>query len=117
MSVRSSQFAPFVLLISLAVAVASLGIVAHTPPAVASLTWQVTFRDDFSGSGLPDPALWQLTLGTSYPGGPENFGTGEIQTMTADPSNVDVRNGNLYITPQRGSSGAWTLPVRSLYLR
>ena len=107
MSQRSATFAPFVLLMSLALVAASL-VVAHAPRAVASPTWQVTFRDDFTGSGLPNPTHWQLTLGTSYPGGPENFGTGEIQTMTDDPSNVDVRNGNLYITPQRDAAGAWT---------
>ena len=28
--------------------------------------------------------------------------------MTNNPNNVDVRNGNLYITPQRDASGAWT---------
>ena len=93
---------------SIAVAAASLGFVAPTPSTAASPSWQVTFRDDFAGSGLPDPARWQLTLGTSYPGGPENFGTGEVQTMTDDPGNVDVRNGHLYITPQRDTAGAWT---------
>ena len=28
--------------------------------------------------------------------------------MTNDARNVDVRNGNLYITPQRDDAGAWT---------
>ena len=105
---RSATLAPLALIMSIALVAASLGFVAFTPSAVASPTWQVTFRDDFSGSGLPNPTDWQLTLGTSYPGGPENFGTGEIQTMTDHPSNVDVRNGNLYITPQRDTAGAWT---------
>ncbi|HEY7816490.1 MAG TPA: family 16 glycosylhydrolase [Nakamurella sp.] len=83
--------------------VATAGTAAAADPA-----WQTVFRDDFAGSGLPDPNKWILTLGTSYPGGPANFGTGEIETMTDRPENVDVRNGNLYITPQRDSAGQWT---------
>ncbi len=103
-------------LVGLTIAAAGVG-VAVTAPAVASTspmtastgpTWTTVLRDDFSGSGLPDPALWQLTLGTSYPGGPAAFGTGEIQTMTDDPRNVQVRDGALYITPQRDAAGAWT---------
>ena len=91
------------------VAVAAAGLVATSGPATAADPgWRTVFRDDFSGSGLPDPSRWLLTLGTSYPGGPANFGTGEIETMTDRPENVDVRNGNLYITPQRDSAGAWT---------
>ena len=57
---------------------------------------------------MPDANKWLLTTGTSYPGGPANFGTGEIETMTNRPENVDVRNGNLYITPQRDTAGNWT---------
>ncbi len=76
--------------------------------AAAAPAWTTVFRDDFSGSGLPDPAKWLLTLGTSYPGGPAAFGTGEIETLTNDQRNVQVRNGALYITPQRDAAGAWT---------
>lgn len=54
-------------------------------------------------------ADWQYTTGTSYPGGPANFGTGEIETMTADPSNVSLDGtGNLRITPRRDAAGNWT---------
>ena len=79
----------------------------RSPPPPAP-TWQTTFRDNFDGSGLPNATDWQFTLGTSYPGGPDAFGTGEIETLTKDPKNVDVRGGNLYITPQRDQAGAWT---------
>lgn len=65
------------------------------------------FTDTFDSNTL-DPANWQLTLGTAYPGGPAAFGTGEIETNTADSANVSVHDGSLYITPQRDSSGAWT---------
>lgn len=92
-----------------AVTLAAGGVVAVSGPAsAADSAWQTVFRDDFTGSGLPDPSKWLLTTGTSYPGGPANFGTGEIQTMTNRPENVDVRNGNLYITPQRDTAGNWT---------
>ncbi|MGS0684034.1 family 16 glycosylhydrolase [Nakamurella sp. GG22] len=87
---------------------APAGAAAPSAAAVAAPVWKTEFRDDFSGTGLPNSANWLLTLGTAYPGGPANFGTGEIQTMTNDRQNVDVRNGNLYITPQRDSAGAWT---------
>lgn len=108
MSVRFPTSAPLALILGFAVALTGLGLVAPTPVAAAPPTWETTLRDDFNGSGPPDPAHWQLTLGTSYPGGPANFGTGEIQTMTDHPDNVGVRNGHLYITPQRDTAGAWT---------
>lgn len=69
------------------------------------------FLDDFdgaAGSGV-NTADWQYTTGTGYPGGPANFGTGEIETMTADPSNVSLDGaGNLRITPRRDAAGNWT---------
>jgi beta-glucanase (GH16 family) len=83
-------------------------VVSSGPASAADPAWQTVFRDDFSGTGRPDPNKWLLTTGTSYPGGPANFGTGEIETMTDRPENVDVRNGNLYITPQRDTAGNWT---------
>src|SRR3954447_15630298 len=76
--------------------------------AAPAATWTTTFQDDFSGSGLPDPANWQIDLGTSYPGGPAQFGTGEVETLTANPANLQVRSGNLYITPVRDLAGNWT---------
>ncbi|HEY6563487.1 MAG TPA: glycoside hydrolase family 16 protein, partial [Pirellulaceae bacterium] len=105
MSVRSK---PLAIIIGLAVSTLGLGVVTSAPVAAAAPVWETTFRDDFSGSGLPNPSNWLLTLGTKYEGGPDGFGTGEIETMTNNPNNVDVRNGNLYITPQRDANGAWT---------
>ena len=105
MSVRSKLLA-----VTLAVGVTAGGFIVTSVPTVAAAapSWTTTFRDDFSGSGLPNSANWQLTLGTSYPGGPANFGTGEIETLTNNPDNVNVSNGHLVITPQRDSAGAWT---------
>lgn len=66
---------------------------------------QVLFYDDFAA---PLTDNWTFDLGTSYPGGAPNWGTGEIQTYTSSPDNIAVRNGNLVITPLRDSSGGWT---------
>ena len=105
MSARSK---PLAITMALAITAACMGVATSVPVAAAAPTWTTAFRDDFSGSGLPNPANWQLTLGTSYPGGPANFGTGEIEVMTDNPNNVDVRNGSMYITPQRDAAGGWT---------
>ncbi|MFB7240842.1 1,3-beta-glucanase [Streptomyces populi] len=80
---------------------------APTPPT----GWSQVFVDDFTGaagSGV-NTTNWQYTTGTSYPGGPANFGTGEVETMTSSTSNVALDgNGNLLITPRRDASGNWT---------
>ncbi|AUH43314.1 glycoside hydrolase family 16 protein [Streptomyces sp. CMB-StM0423] len=68
------------------------------------------FRDDFDGAAgsPPDAANWIVDTGTSYPGGPANWGTGEIQTYTDSPENLQKDGkGNLTITPRRNASGGW----------
>ncbi|WP_431727731.1 carbohydrate-binding protein [Verrucosispora sp. TAA-831] len=78
-----------------------------TPPSGWSLVWS----DDFTGSAgtLPSSSNWIIDTGTSYPGGPPNWGTGEIQTYTNSTANVSHDGaGNLRITPLRDSSGRWT---------
>ena len=97
---------PVVLLVGIAVAALGLGVASTSSVAAAAApTWQTTFRDNFDGSGLPNSTDWQFTLGTSYPGGPDAFGTGEIETLTKDPKNVDVRGGNLVHHPAARSGG------------
>lgn len=69
------------------------------------------FYDDFSTSDghLPDSSKWALDLGTSYPGGPEHWGTGEIQTYTKDKQNIHITSRNtLKITPIRSDHNTWT---------
>ncbi|MFJ3822233.1 glycoside hydrolase family 16 protein [Streptomyces nodosus] len=89
---------------------------AATLPANASAPappsgWNQVFLDDFNGpagSGV-DTGNWQYDLGTGYPGGAGNWGTGEIETMTSSTDNVSLDgNGNLLITPRRDASGHWT---------
>lgn len=71
----------------------------------------VLFSDDFSGPAGSAPAAdkWILQTGTSYPGGPAQWGTGEVETYTRSPRNVQLDgSGNLLITPQLSAAGRWT---------
>ncbi|MDX2675153.1 glycoside hydrolase family 16 protein [Streptomyces soliscabiei] len=80
---------------------------APTPPS----GWTQVFLDDFTGAAGTgvNTSNWQYSTGTSYPGGPANWGTGEVETMTNSTSNVSLDgNGNLRITPLRDSAGNWT---------
>ena len=90
--------------------------VAVAPGAGASIPpppsgWTTVFSDDFTGpagSGL-NTANWLYDLGTGYPGGAANWGTGEVETMTNSTQNVyQDGGGNLVIKPLRDGSGRWT---------
>jgi len=88
-------------------AVPSANASAPTPPA----GWSQVFLDDFNGTAGTgvNTANWEYDTGTSYPGGPANWGTGEVETMTNSTSNVALDGGgNLRITPLRNSAGQWT---------
>ncbi|BCJ42700.1 endo-1,3-beta-glucanase [Actinoplanes ianthinogenes] len=80
---------------------------APAPPSGMSLV----FSDDFtgaSGTGL-NRSNWLYDIGTSYPGGAANWGTGEVETMTDSTANVyQDGGGNLVIKPIRDSAGQWT---------
>ncbi|TLD33238.1 hypothetical protein PspLS_00601 [Pyricularia sp. CBS 133598] len=77
----------------------------------------VLFSDDFSNlapGSPPSPSKWTIDTGTSYPGGPMNWGTKEIQMYTDSPSNLATTEaGTLRITPigpdhGGGVGGRWT---------
>ncbi|MEU5258698.1 carbohydrate-binding protein [Amycolatopsis sp. NPDC021455] len=95
---------------------AALIAIPLTLPAAASIPppeagWTTVFADDFTGGSgsLPSGANWIIDTGHSYPGGPANWGTGEIQNYTSSPSNVSQDGaGNLRITPLRDGAGNWT---------
>jgi hypothetical protein len=73
--------------------------------------WAVQFADDFNGPAhtLPSAARWRFSLGHGYPGGPDNWGTGEIQSYTADTANVSLDGrGTLLITPRQDEPDRWT---------
>lgn len=104
------------LLAGAAVLVATGATVAALPNAGASVPpvpsgWTQVFADDFNGaagSGV-NTANWMYDLGTSYPGGAANWGTGEVEVMTNSTQNVYLDGGgNLVIKPIRGSNGQWT---------
>ncbi|NMO50633.1 carbohydrate-binding protein [Actinoplanes sp. TBRC 11911] len=82
---------------------------AAVPAPPSGMT--TVFSDDFTGSsgtGL-NRSNWLYDIGTSYPGGAANWGTGEVETMTDSTQNVyQDGNGNLVIKPIRDSSGRWT---------
>ncbi|SFB44511.1 Beta-glucanase, GH16 family [Amycolatopsis marina] len=99
-----------------AISAAALIAVPLTLPAQASVPppdpgWTMQWSDDFDGSAgsLPSADNWIIDLGHSYPGGPANWGTGEIARHTDDPANIGLDgSGNLRITPRRDSAGNWT---------
>ncbi|GAA4057521.1 glycoside hydrolase family 16 protein [Streptomyces shaanxiensis] len=89
------------------VAVPSANASAPAPPS----GWTQVFLDDFNGAAGTgvNTSNWQYATGTGYPGGPANWGTGEVETMTNSTNNVSLDgNGNLRITPLRDSAGNWT---------
>ncbi|HEY8481978.1 MAG TPA: glycoside hydrolase family 16 protein [Spirillospora sp.] len=82
---------------------------ASPPPPPAG--WSLVWSDDFNGAAgsLPSADNWIIDTGHGYPGGPPNWGTGEIQRYTDDPANVSLDgSGNLRITPIKTASGEWT---------
>ncbi|MFF7985829.1 glycoside hydrolase family 16 protein [Streptomyces sp. NPDC007901] len=106
---------------ALVAALATLGLAVAaattaTLPASASAPsvpsgWSQVFLDDFNGTAGTgvNTSNWQYDTGTSYSGGPANWGTGEVETMTSSTTNVALDgSGNLKITPVRDSSGNWT---------
>jgi beta-glucanase (GH16 family) len=79
------------------------------PPPPAG--WTQVWADDFNGGAntLPNESNWIIDTGHGYPGGPGNWGTGEIQNYTRNTSNLSLDGaGNLRITPLRDGAGNWT---------
>jgi hypothetical protein len=73
-------------------------------------TWTPVWNDNFAGPAhsAPSAANWITDTGTGYPGGPANWGTGEVETMTNSTANVSLDgNGHLNITALN-NNGAWT---------
>ncbi len=76
--------------------------VAGASPNDFTTVWQDNF--DGAAGSAPDAGNWQYDIG---PGA--NYGTGEIETTTSDPSNVSLDGaGDLDLTPQRDGNGNWT---------
>ncbi|CCH28606.1 carbohydrate-binding protein [Actinosynnema sp. NPDC047251] len=80
--------------------------VPPTPPG-----WSLRWSDDFTGPAgtQPSAANWIFDLGHGYPGGPANWGTGEVQNYTDSTRNIALDGaGNLRITALRDGAGTWT---------
>ncbi len=81
-----------------------------TSPPGDTYDWQTVWSDDFSGANgaSPSAANWLLRTGTSYPGGAANWGTGEVETMSASTANVYLQDGHLTVKAIRDGAGNWT---------
>ena len=98
-------------LVAALVAAGAFTATAHAAAPAPPTGWRQIFADDFTGaanSGL-NTADWLYDIGTGYPGGAPNWGTGEVETMTNSTQNVyQDGHGHLVIKPIRSASGAWT---------
>jgi beta-glucanase (GH16 family) len=75
--------------------------------------WQLVWKDDFNGAAGKgvEPGKWIYDTGTGYgcAGCPSQWGTFEIESMTASTQNVSLDGrGDLLITPVREPDGSWT---------
>lgn len=106
-------FLAFVLLAS---ATLSANAMSIQPEARSNLTdiafikpgYLPTFLETFEGASgsLHSRSDWIIHLGTSYPGGPSQWGNAEFQTYTDSQDNIRVTSDKtLTITP-RVSNGA-----------
>ncbi|WP_328323198.1 glycoside hydrolase family 16 protein [Kribbella sp. NBC_00382] len=103
-TILSALLAPVLVVTALTVAAQ-----ASVPPPPAG--WTTVWSDDFNGTSgtLPSGANWIIDTGHAYPGGPGNWGTGEIQNYTNSTNNLALDGaGNLRITPRRDGAGNWT---------
>ncbi|GAA2051795.1 hypothetical protein GCM10009839_68690 [Catenulispora yoronensis] len=80
----------------------------NTPPPP---TWNLVWQDAFGGAAgtAPSSANWIEDTGHNSPGGPANWGTGEVEAASSSTANVSVDgNGHLGITALRDGAGNWT---------
>ena len=73
------------------------GTIAHPPSARPASGWTLTWSDEFSSTdgSAPDPAKWTYDLGGN------GWGNQELESYTARPQNVQIKNGNLAITARQ----------------
>ena len=82
--------------------------VSQAAPAAG---WTEVWSDQFNGPAGQrlDPANWTPQIGTSYPGGAPNWGTGEVETATDSPANASTDGaGHAAIRAIREPDGHWT---------
>jgi beta-glucanase (GH16 family) len=108
-AVRLLAIAAVVLIVAASWATTRIGARADVPPPAPG--WSLVFSDDFTGAANTgvDRSKWLYDIGTSYPGGAANWGTGEIERMTDSTANVfQDGSGHLAIKPIRDGAGNWT---------
>ncbi|HEV2345405.1 MAG TPA: discoidin domain-containing protein [Actinocrinis sp.] len=79
-------------------------------PTQSQPAWSTVWNANLSGAAntAPPSGDWIEDTGTSAPGGPAQWGTGEIETMSNSTSNVSTDGaGHLNITALN-NNGAWT---------
>lgn len=86
---------------------------ATTPtptPTTSPINWTPVWSDNFAGSAgsAPSSANWIEDTGTSAPGGPANWGTGEVETMSNSTSNVYLDGNNHLNITAINTNGSWT---------
>jgi len=78
------------------------GVGLQVRAANAAFNWALQWSDEFNdpaNTGL-DTSQWIYDIGTSYPGGPQDWGNGEVQTYTNSTANVYQDGaGHLVIKP------------------
>jgi beta-glucanase (GH16 family) len=83
-------------------AVFLLTMAALAPISAGRQEWRMVWSDDFAGpaNSRLNESDWLYDLGTQYPGGPFQWGTGEVEVMTDDTANVYQDGlGRLVIKP------------------
>jgi beta-glucanase (GH16 family) len=102
----SSRLRQFAVLLSIGLAIAWI---TATPESAQS--WRLVWSDEFNGpvSSPLNTAHWRYDIGTQYPGGPAQWGTGEVEAMTDSTDNVFQDGaGHLVIKPLHSGPSART---------
>ena len=81
-----------------------------TPSSTPTTNWTPVWSDNFSGAAgsAPSSTNWIEDTGTSAPGGPANWGTGEVETMSNSTSNVYLDGNNHLNITALNNNGSWT---------
>src|SRR5579884_355664 len=79
-------------------------------PTGSQPTWSTVWSANLSGAAnsAPPSTDWIEDTGTSAPGGPANWGTGEVETMSNSTSNVYLDGGGHLNITALNNNGAWT---------
>ncbi|KAJ1322988.1 family 16 glycosylhydrolase [Microdochium nivale] len=80
------------------------------PTAIPAGYTKRVFLENFVPNSALSQSIWQYDIGGSYPGGPAQWGTGEIQRYTSDRNNILINGGGaLHIIPRKNANtGEWT---------